>query len=206
MERAPLRPVPARPSGPVSAAEAAALVSAALPALGERDRVALALAGVAGMQRPQVALRLGLDADGLSELLARARKELRRTLAPLPGSGWCERAERLISDRIDGALAAGDEPRLDVHLRNCPRCVEHERRLVQATDALVAGVAPGPSVPVLIAPSVPQPDPEPEAEPEAPPAAPELAGVRSWSLLVAAVLVALAAIALALAGVLGALL
>ena len=37
--------------------------------------------------------------------LARARKALRRTLAALPGSGWCERAERLISDRIDGALA-----------------------------------------------------------------------------------------------------
>ena len=45
-----------------------------------------------------------------------------------------------------------DARRLDVHLRNCPRCVEHERRLVQATDALLAGVAPlaprpGPALP-----------------------------------------------------------
>ena len=64
------------------------------------------------------------------------------------GSGWCERAERLISDRIDGALAERDAPRLEVHLRNCPRCVEHERRLVQATDALVASAHRGaPSVP-----------------------------------------------------------
>ena len=29
-----------------------------------------------------------------------------------------------------------------MHLRNCTRCVEHERRLVQATDSLLAGVAP----------------------------------------------------------------
>ena len=86
-------------------------------------------------------MRLGIDEETLAESLARARKELRRTLAALPGSGWCERGERLISDRIDGALAAQDEARLDVHLRNCPRCVEHERRLVQATDALVTSAA-----------------------------------------------------------------
>ena len=75
-------------------------------------------------------------------LLAAARKELRQTLTPLSGSGWCERAEGLISDRLDGAVAERDGRRLDVHLRNCPRCVEHERRLVQATDALLAGIAP----------------------------------------------------------------
>jgi anti-sigma factor RsiW len=90
------------------------------------------------MPRGHVALRLGRDEAELSEALARARKELRRTVASLGGSGWCERSERMISDRIDGALADGDVRRLDVHLRNCPRCVEHERRLVQATDALVA--------------------------------------------------------------------
>jgi anti-sigma factor RsiW len=89
------------------------------------------------MPRGQVALRLGRDEAELSDALARARKELRRSVATLGGSGWCERAERMISDRIDGALADGDTARLDVHLRNCPRCVEHERRLVQATDALV---------------------------------------------------------------------
>jgi Putative zinc-finger len=75
-------------------------------------------------------------------LLAAARKELRQTLSPLSGSGWCERAEGLISDRLDGAVGERDGRRLDVHLRNCPRCVEHERRLVQATDALLAGIAP----------------------------------------------------------------
>jgi anti-sigma factor RsiW len=90
-------------------------------------------------------MRLGIAEEELADSLARARKELRRTLAPLPGTGWCERSERLISDRIDGPLAERDEARLDVHLRNCPRCVEHERRLVQATDALVVGLGGRPS-------------------------------------------------------------
>jgi hypothetical protein len=169
MERAPLRPVPDRPSGPVSDATAIARVSAALPELGEREHVALALAAVAGRSRGQIALRLGVDEREVAEVLARARKQLRRTLAQLSGSGWCERAERLISDRIDGALAAGDEPRLDVHLRNCPRCVEHERRLVQATDALVEGAAPAPSGPALAPPSAAAPAaPTPESAAPAP--------------------------------------
>ena len=215
MERAPLRPVPGRPSGPVSDAAAVALVAAALPSLAERDRTALALAGVAGTARPAVAQRLGIDEPELAESLARARKELRRTLAPLPGSGWCERAERQISDRIDGALTPRDEQRLDVHLRNCPRCVEHERRLVQATDALVAGVAPAPLPPAI----VPAPNRELAAiEPAAPAplGAPDEAATRrsssqlasaiGWNLLlVFAIVLALAALALALTGSLGAL-
>jgi anti-sigma factor RsiW len=89
-----------------------------------------------------VAEVLGIDEQELGPLLAAARKELRQTITPLPGSGWCERAEGLISDRLDGAVPERAARRLDVHLRNCPRCVEHERRLVQATDALLAGVAP----------------------------------------------------------------
>ena len=215
MERAPLRPVPGRPSGPVPDAAAVTLVTAALPALAERDRTALALVGVAGTPRPAVAGRLGIGTDGLAESLARARKELRRTLASLPGSGWRERSERLISDRMDGALAQRDEGRLDVHLRNCPRCVEHERRLVQATDALFAGTAPAPSAPALV------PDAEPAAPPplaaiepaasERPATLPvrrprrELASAVSWNALIAtAVVLALASVALALAAALGA--
>jgi hypothetical protein len=178
------------------------MVATALPGLGERERTALALVALAGTARPAVAQRLGIGEAELSVSLARARKELRKTVAVLPGSGWCERAEGLISDRIDGALAERDEARLDVHLRNCPRCVEHERRLVQATDALVAGVAPAPPAPVL-----------------APAAKPELAQVKSMPvdsppepagtfgrnvLIVFAVLLALAALALLLAGALGA--
>ena len=222
MERAPLRPVPGRPSGPVPDAAAVTLVAAALPALDERDRTALALVALAGAARPAVALRLRIDEEAVGESLARGRKELRRTLAALPGSGWCERSERLISDRIDGALSDRDEARLDVHLRNCPRCVEHERRLVQATDALVAGVAPGaPAPPALAEPAEAgaKPDLGP-IEPAAPSALPakhapeptpaprssrELASAAGQKLLlVLAIVLALASLALAVAGALGA--
>jgi len=141
MVSAPLRPVPGQPAEPVTDAAAVTLVAAALPSLPEPDRTALALVALAGTPRGHVALRLKRDEAELSGALARARKELRRTVAALGGSGWCELAERMISDRLDGALADPDVQRLDVHLRNCPRCVEHERRLVQATDALVASAA-----------------------------------------------------------------
>jgi hypothetical protein len=235
MEHAPLRPVPGRPSEPVSEPEAVARVSAALPELGEREQVALALAALAGTPRAAVAVRIGVAEPELAALLAGARKQLRRTLAPLPGSGWCERAERLISDRIDGALVEAEAPRLDAHQRNCPRCVEHERKLVQATDALTAGAAPQPSAPVVA--EEPAEDAAPEMVTAPPPAlvpalpstsapasrtppepglspagasrarrpARELAGAIGWNaLIVFAVLLALAALGLALAGALGA--
>jgi hypothetical protein len=214
MERAPLRPVPGRPTGPIPDAAAVTLVAAALPALGERDRIALALVALAGTARPAVAMRLDIAEEELADSLARARKELRRTLAALPGSGWCERSERLISDRIDGALAERDEARLDVHLRNCPRCVEHERRLVQATDALVAGVAPAPSAPAPVPQARPVAKPElatveaitkPSEAARARRSSRELAGAVGWNaLLVVAIVLALASLALALAGALGA--
>jgi Putative zinc-finger len=142
MERAPLRPVPARPAGPVDPAAAVREVEAALPALEPLEVRALALVALADRPRTQVAEILGIEEQGLGVLLAAARKELRQMTTPLSGSGWCERAEGLISDRLDGLVRGADERRLDVHLRNCPRCVEHERRLVQNTDALLAGIAP----------------------------------------------------------------
>jgi hypothetical protein len=147
MERAPLRPVPARPAGPVDPAAAVREVAAALPALEPLEVRALALVALADRPRPEVAELLDIEEGALGPLLAAARKELRQTLTPLSGSGWCERAEALISDRLDGVVGEPDRRRLDVHLRNCPRCVEHERRLVQATDALLAGIAPARSVP-----------------------------------------------------------
>ena len=147
MERAPLRPVPARPAGPVDPAAAVREVAAALPALEPLEVRALALVALADRPRPEVAELLDIEEQELGPLLAAARKELRQTLTPLSGSGWCERAEGLISDRLDGVVGEPGRRRLDVHLRNCPRCVEHERRLVQATDALLAGIAPARPIP-----------------------------------------------------------
>jgi Putative zinc-finger len=124
----------------VEPATAARELSTWLPALPPPAARALALVVLAERPRPEVARTLGVSEAEVGELLAAARKELRQTVVVLGGSGWCERAEGLISDRLDSVLAARDVRRLDVHLRNCPRCVEHERRLVQATDALIGGV------------------------------------------------------------------
>ena len=142
MERAPLRPVPARTAGPVDPAAAVREIATALPGLEPLKVRALALVALAERPRAEVAGLLAVDEAELCWMLAAARKELRQTITPLSGSGWCERAEGLISDRLDGVVAEPDDRRLDVHLRNCARCVEHERRLVQATDALLAGIAP----------------------------------------------------------------
>ena len=157
MERAPLRPVPRRPAGPVEPEQAARHVAARLPELEPLPRAALALVTLAGRTRDEAAARVGVQPAQLGDALAKARKELRRSAQPLAGSGWCERAERLISDRLDNELDELGARRLDVHLRNCPRCVEHERRLVQALDSLVAGAVgdpapePAPAAPLKLA-------------------------------------------------------
>jgi hypothetical protein len=196
MDHAPLRPVPTRPSGPVSDPDAVRQVAASVPDADERDGLALALVALAGHSRGEVARRLGVDDEELATTLARARKALRRTVQALPGSGWCERAERLISDRIDGPLSDRDDGRLAAHLRNCPRCVEHERRLVQATDALVARLPTAPTAPYL----APAPEPaevqpedlEPEAQPDS---------VAGWyAFIVASLRLAVAAIVAVMAG------
>jgi hypothetical protein len=167
MERAPLRPVPSRPAGPVTPAEAVRFVEGELPTLDQPAAAALALVALVGRPRAEVATAPDLPEAGdlseaaLADALFRARKALRRKLHPLPGSGWCERAERLISDRLDDALKDPGPARLEVHLANCSRCVEHERRLGQAHEALVAGFEGA-------HPEVEEPEPEPAAPPEAP--------------------------------------
>jgi hypothetical protein len=192
MERASLRPVPQRPSGPVDPAEALAHVEGTLPGLDEAAHRALALVDLVGRTRPEVCAETGASDADLADALARARKALRRVSTPLPGSGWCERAERLLSDELDGALAEPGPRRLAAHLANCDRCVEHERRLWQARDQLVvtfdAARAPEPAQEIADEPDhepVEMPDPElrlvevpaPEvpapAEPEPEPAEPE---------------------------------
>jgi Putative zinc-finger len=157
VELTPLRPVPRHPAGPVEPGPAARHVAERLPRLAPLPRDALALVTLAGRSREEAAARLELEPEQLAIALARGRKELRRALYPLPGSGWCERAERLISDRLDGELDDVGAARLGVHLKNCPRCVDHERRLVQAIDALVEGVAADPAPPLAEAPAAPAP-------------------------------------------------
>src|SRR3954447_7272249 len=137
VEQATLRPVPLRPAGPVDPSDALAHVARALPDLSEDAARALALIEIAGRTRDKAVEEMDISAALLGDLLYAARKSLRRSAFPLSASGWCERAEQLLSDRIDGQLKPPGPARLDVHLRNCERCVEHERRLGQARDRLV---------------------------------------------------------------------
>jgi hypothetical protein len=202
-----------------------------LPELDEPAARALALVVLAERSRAEVAVSLGVPGHELGRLLASARKELRQTLVTLGGSGWCERAEGLISDRLDGVLADTDVRRLDVHLRNCSRCVEHERRLVQATDALVIGLGgrPAPSAgappPLVEAPRADDSSAEsaPEPAPAAPVAAPtenqiaaaaevlvtkrtrgQIAAAVVWNSMIAiAILLALVTIGVTIIGILG---
>ena len=160
MERAALRPVPHRPSAPVDPAAALAHVEGTLPALDDAARQALALVDLVGRTRPEVCAETGTGEAELADALARARKALRRAAFPLPGSGWCERAERLLSDELDGALEDPGPRRLAAHLANCDRCVEHERRLWQARDELVL------TFEAAHAPAVPEPAPELADEPD----------------------------------------
>jgi hypothetical protein len=174
MERAPLRPVPSRPPGPVDPAEAMRYVERALPQLDAPAVASLALVQLAGCSREEAAERAGLPLDEAGAALARARKELRRSRMALPGSGWCERAEVMISDRLDEQLEPPGPDRLAVHLRNCPRCVDHERRLAQAIDALVEDFVAEAQRLAEAAGYLPAPE---LAEPGPAPAAPELAVV-----------------------------
>jgi hypothetical protein len=210
--------VPARPPGPVDAATALNEVASWLPALDEPSARALALVVLAERPRAEVSESLGVSGHELGALLAAARKELRQTVVTLGGSGWCERAEGLISDRLDGVLADTDVRRLDVHLRNCGRCVEHERRLVQATDALVIGLggrpapvagAPAPLVEAPALPATPAPPPENEIAAAAEVLVTkrtrgQIAAAVVWnSMVVIALLLAIVTVAVAIIGILG---
>src|SRR3954462_3878848 len=182
VEQATLRPVPLRPAGPVDPADALAHVSRALPDLSDDAARALSLIEIAGRTRDKAVEEMQISADDLGELLYAARKALRRSVFPLSASGWCERAERLLSDRIDGVLTPPGPARLDVHLRNCERCVEHERRLSQTREQLVrefielhpesAGAGPAEraaAASLRVVESIEiAPDPEPEPEYDGP--------------------------------------
>jgi hypothetical protein len=131
---------------------------AALPELDAVPRRGLALA-LAGVPRAGIASELGLSGAALSAELAAGRKAVRRTRVELGSGGRCERAERALSDRLDGVLSELDARFLDAHLARCSRCRTHEAELTTALDELRAGFA--------------EVEPEPDAEPPAVEAAPE---------------------------------
>jgi anti-sigma factor RsiW len=104
----------------------------------------------------------------------------------------------LVSDRLDGELNAAGAARLDAHLANCPRCSEHEQRLVRAQDRLVtafgrAGAETGPAPLALVTE---------EGEPEQAGVADGLVAVSLAVILTLSALLVIAAIAFAVAALL----
>ena len=170
MEGSPLRPLPTRPGAPAEPGAATAFVEESLPSLDPEAATALALVDLAGCALEEAAAEAAIDVPLLTAALARGRKALRRSQEALAGSGWCERAERLISERLDADLEPPDPERLAAHMRNCPRCVEHERRLVQAIDSLSAAFAARHEQATPAEPPAPEPAP-PRLELVVPPTA-----------------------------------
>lgn len=200
VEYAPLRPVPLVPAGPVDPERAVEHVAGLLPRLGAEQARALGLTVVAGRGRVDTAREMGLTEPELGRMLATARTALRRSIRPLEGSGWCRRAEALVSSRLDGELDDVGSARLETHLRNCARCVEHERRLVQAQNALVSefGRAPAAGEPAELTLVEPAASRAPTLRAPA-----ALVGVTVGALLMLAALLVIAAIAFAVVAIVG---
>jgi hypothetical protein len=186
--------VPLAPAAPADPESATARVCALLPALPAADAEALARVVLSGRSRAEAAREMAIEPAELRLGLAAARTALRRSVRPLPGSGWCMRAEALVSDRLDGELDAAAAARLDAHLANCPRCAEHEQRLVHAQDRLVTafGRAEGSNGPAPLA-LVPEEEPAPAG------AADGLVNLSLAVLLTLSALLVIAAIAFAVA-------
>ena len=75
------------PSQQVAADETSRAVRAAIDALPERQREALVLCHFQGLAQAEAAGLLGVSVDALASLLARARRALRQSLAPLAPMG-----------------------------------------------------------------------------------------------------------------------
>lgn len=122
-------------------------VFTALPELPAVERRVLALLDLAGADRAAAATETGLEDTALRFAAKRARKALRREAAPLSAGARCERAELLLSDRLDAPLRRDDRRWLEIHLSRCPRCAEHETLLAAARLALREAFEAAPSSP-----------------------------------------------------------
>jgi Putative zinc-finger len=204
MEGTPLRSLPARLPSPVNPVHALAQVEATLPDLPSQAQRALALVDIGGRPRAEAATELGLPEAELSKLLASGRKALRRMLAPLPSGGWCERAERLISDRLDGALAPSGRTRLEAHMGSCQRCATHERKLIQAHDLLVESYLAqhAPAAPRAVAAAAPAAELRAVGDPAAAPTGGRTLPLAWPAAFMVALLLVVVIAALALAGIL----
>lgn len=118
-------------------------VFGALPELPAVERRVLALIELSAASVAEAAADLGIEQEAARAAAATARKALRRERAALASGSRCERAERLLSDRLDAPLERLDRKWLEIHMARCSRCIEHEALLDQArTELRVTFAAP----------------------------------------------------------------
>jgi DNA-directed RNA polymerase specialized sigma24 family protein len=125
----------------------ASSLSAAAARLRQQQRAALALTGLEGLRYAEIAAVLGVGADGVGALLARARLRLHDELhgTALAGTAVrspdCEDVVPLLAAAADGELAPADASWADPHVERCPTC-PRTRRAMDDTAATYAAWSP----------------------------------------------------------------
>jgi DNA-directed RNA polymerase specialized sigma24 family protein len=124
----------------------ASRLSAAAARLRPQQRAALALTGLEALSYAEIATVLGIGAEGVGELLARARLRLHDELhgtalaAAAVRSPDCEDVVPLLA-AADGELDATDAAWADPHVEQCPTC-PRSRRAMDETAATYAAWSP----------------------------------------------------------------
>src|SRR3954463_5053181 len=137
-----------RPAGGARRAPAPSL-SAAAARLRPQQRAALALRGLEQLPYAEIAAVLGIGAEAVGALLARARlrlhDELRGTAlaAAAVRSPDCEDVIPLLAAASDGELRPADAGWADPHIQSCPTC-PRTRRAMEEAAATYAAWSPAP--------------------------------------------------------------
>jgi RNA polymerase sigma factor (sigma-70 family) len=130
--------------GEPAAMRRGATLSAAAARLRPRQRAALALTGLEGLSYAEIATVLGVGAEAVGALLARARlrlhDELRGTTlaAAAVRSPGCEDVLGLLAAASDGELAAGDAAWADPHVSGCATCRRTRHAMEEAAATYAA--------------------------------------------------------------------
>ena len=119
-------------------------LSAAAARLRPQQRAALALSGLEGLRYAQIAAVLGVGAEAVGALLARARLRLHDELhgtalaAAAVRSPDCEDVIPLLAAAADGELGAADAGWADPHVASCPTCPRTRRAMDEAAATYAA--------------------------------------------------------------------
>jgi DNA-directed RNA polymerase specialized sigma24 family protein len=108
------------------------------------QRAALALSALGGLSYAQIATVLGVGAEAVPALLARARLRLHDELhgtalaAAAVRSPDCEDVVPLLASAADGELDAADAAWADPHVLRCPTCPRTKRAMAEAAATYAA--------------------------------------------------------------------